>query len=94
MGKWSPQPNQVLDEAEIMTYVLNVSRCIPYFCEPTSSALGQIGMFLPMFVAATYFSKYGHWKMLKWIGHVKDKVFTIGMQLRNMKAGVLSTPIQ
>ena len=77
---WFPDAEETVTEDELMEYVMNMMRCFPFFCEPTSSSTGQIGIFLPLRTAAFYCTEHGHWPLLRWIGEVRDSVFTKGMR--------------
>nr|POF02995.1 hypothetical protein CFP56_69998 [Quercus suber] len=76
---WTPSPQQIVEERELLEYVTNLCRTIPYFCEPVCASSGQIGIFLPLRVAAVYAKEYGHWSLLKWVGAVRASVFVKGM---------------
>ncbi|KAF2480695.1 hypothetical protein BDY17DRAFT_312540 [Neohortaea acidophila] len=76
---WYPDADDVVHEDELLGYVLNLCQCIPFFVEPISCSAGHIGIFLPMRVAAFYFTAHGHWQWLKWIGAVRNNVFTKGL---------------
>lgn len=76
---WYPEPQDVVPEEELLGYVLNLCQCMPYFVEPVSCSAGHIGVFLPMRTAAFYFTDHGHWHWLKWIGAVRNSVFTKGL---------------
>ena len=82
---WYPEPHELVSADELLEYVFNLCKCIPYFCEPISSTTGQIGSFLPMRTAAIYFTSYGHWKYAKWIGAIRDSIFVKGLSPPNVK---------
>ncbi|KAK3674616.1 hypothetical protein LTR78_005338 [Recurvomyces mirabilis] len=67
-----PHANQQVSEEEILEYVFNACRCIPYFCEPASSTMGCIGMFLPLRTAAFYFVGASMVGPAEWIGNVDE----------------------
>ncbi|CAK1368063.1 unnamed protein product [Cercospora beticola] len=77
---WFPSAEEAVTQDELMEYVMNMMRCFPFFCEPTSSSTGQIGIFLPLRTAAFYCLEHGHWNLLKWLGAVRDGIFTKGMR--------------
>ncbi|USW57909.1 Putative zn(2)-C6 fungal-type DNA-binding domain-containing protein [Septoria linicola] len=77
---WFPSQEETVTEDELMGYVMDLMRCFPFFCEPTNSSTGQIGIFLPLRTAAFYCTEHGHWSLLKWVGAVRDNVFTRGMR--------------
>ncbi|KAM3414985.1 hypothetical protein BST61_g10122 [Cercospora zeina] len=77
---WFPAPEDAVTQDELMEYVMNMMRCFPFFCEPTSSSTGQIGIFLPLRTAAFYCLEHGHWPLMKWLGAVRDGIFTKGMR--------------
>jgi hypothetical protein len=83
---WYPDADETVAEEELLGYVMNMCRCFAYFCEPMSSSTGQIGIFLPMRTAAMYFTERGNWTLLKWVGAVKDNVFTKGMSPPSARA--------
>ncbi|EMC91193.1 hypothetical protein BAUCODRAFT_52563, partial [Baudoinia panamericana UAMH 10762] len=76
---WYPAEGRAVEASELLDYALNLCRCIPYFCEPESSNTGHVSIFLPMRTAAVYFTTNGHWRLAKWIGSVRVKVFTRGL---------------
>lgn len=76
---WSENACYEVPEAELQEYVLDLCRCIPFFCEPLSGSIGHIAIFLPMRVVATYFGPRGQYAWLKWIGAVKATIFTQGL---------------
>lgn len=76
---WYPSPNTIVQEDELLNYILNLCQCMPFFVEPKCSSTGSIGIFLPMRCAAMYFSQHGHWDWLRWIGNVKSSVFVRGL---------------
>ncbi|KAF2212630.1 hypothetical protein CERZMDRAFT_97127 [Cercospora zeae-maydis SCOH1-5] len=77
---WFPSSEDAVTQDELMEYVMNMMRCFPFFCEPTSSSTGQIGIFLPLRTAAFFCLEHGHWPLLKWLGAVRDGIFTKGMR--------------
>lgn len=80
LADWYPDPGDEVLEEELMGYVVSLCRTIPYFCEPESSASGSIGIFLPLRTAAIYFTAHGHWRLLKWVGSVRNNVFVKGLR--------------
>lgn len=76
---WPQRDRFAVSEDELLEYVMELCRCIPFFCEPLSGSIGHIAIFLPMRVAATYFGLRGQMMWLKWIGAVKATVFTQGL---------------
>ncbi|KAK5122473.1 hypothetical protein LTR85_004057 [Meristemomyces frigidus] len=76
---WCPEADSAVVEDELLMYVINLCRCLPFFCEPVSANTGQVGIFLPMRTAAIYFTSHGHWEYAKWIGAVRDSVFVKGL---------------
>lgn len=76
---WTPIHHLIVTEDELQEYVLDLCRCIPFFCEPLSGSIGHIAIFLPMRVIATYFGPRRQWTWLKWIGAVKANIFTQGL---------------
>jgi hypothetical protein len=76
---WYPAEEHVVPENELLSYILSLCKCIPFFVEPISSSTGNVGIFLPMKCAAMYFTQHGHWQWLKWIGNVKNSVFVKGL---------------
>ncbi|KXT18152.1 hypothetical protein AC579_7703 [Pseudocercospora musae] len=78
--QWFPPAEEIVTEDELLEYVMNMVRCFPYFTEPSSSATGSIGIFLPLRTAALYCAQHGHWALLKWLGEVRDCVFVKGMR--------------
>ena len=81
---WYPAEATVVHESELLGYILNLCKCIPFFVEPISSSTGSVGIFLPMRCATMYFSKQGHWQWLKWVGSVKNSVFVKGLAPPNV----------
>lgn len=78
-SEWQHRSLYKVTEDELTEYVLDLCRCIPFFCEPLSGSIGHIAIFLPMRVIATYFGPRGKWEWLKWIGAVKATIFTQGL---------------
>lgn len=90
---WFPAEDEVVDEDELLEYVMHMCKCWPYFCEPVSSASGSVGIFLPMRTAAFYFMQRGNWKMLRWVGLIRENVFVKGMKPPSVRpANEASTP--
>lgn len=81
---WYPSEDIVVRENELLGYVLNLCKCIPFFGEPISSSTGSVGIFLPMRCAAMYFTQHGHWQWLKWVGNVRSSVFVKGLAPPNV----------
>lgn len=77
---WFPDPAQEVHEDELLGYILNLCQSMPFFCEPESSSIGSVGIFLPMRTAAMYFTAHGHWRLLRWIGAVRDNAFVKGVR--------------
>jgi hypothetical protein len=78
--EWYPEADEAVKEEELLGYVMNMCRCFPQFCEPSSASVGQIGIFLPLRTTALYSVEHGHWALLKWVGEVRDNVFIKGMR--------------
>lgn len=76
---WYPSPEDAVSEDELLGYVLSLCQCIPTFLDPQSASAGHIGIFMPMRTAAIYFTEHGHWRLLRWVGEVKNNVFTKGL---------------
>ena len=76
---WYPNAASIVQEDELLGYILNLCQCIPFFVEPISSSTGNIGIFLPLRCAAMYFTEHGHWRWLEWIGSVRNSVFVKGL---------------
>lgn len=91
---WYPDPAEEVAECELFAYVLNLCKSIPYFCEPSCNSSGSIGIFLPLRTAAMYLTAHGHWRLLKWLGCVKNNVFVKGLRPPNAgrPAGTPSKP--
>ncbi|KXS94711.1 hypothetical protein AC578_3854 [Pseudocercospora eumusae] len=83
--QWFPPAEDIVTEDELLEYVMSMVRCFPYFTEPSSSATGSIGIFLPLRTAALYCAQHGHWALLKWLGEVRDSVFVKGMRPPSVK---------
>lgn len=81
-----------VSEEELLQHVLDLCRCMPFFCEPLTGSIGHIAIFLPMRVAATYFAPRGHWTWLKWIGAVRATVFTQGLSPPAVSRPAMTTP--
>lgn len=77
--QWAPTAHCEVAEDELQDYILDLCRCIPFFCEPLSGSIGHIAIFLPMRIAAAYFGTRRQSAWLKWIGAVKATVFTQGL---------------
>ena len=75
----SARAEQQVPEEERLIYIMDLCRCIPFFCEPASSATGVIGIFLPLRTAALYFLDRGMIAEAKWIGNVSATVFDKGL---------------
>ena len=82
---WYPDADSVVPQDEVLQYILNLCQCIPFFTEPISSTVGSVGIFLPLRIAALYFTQHGHWAWLKWIGSVRNSVFVKGLAPPNVK---------
>jgi len=82
---WYPDSTTAVSEPEILDCISNLCRCIPYFAEPVSSSGGHIAIFLPMRTAAIYFTTHGLWQQAKWVGMVKNGVFTKGLAPPDVK---------
>ncbi|KAK1074893.1 hypothetical protein LTR74_000737 [Friedmanniomyces endolithicus] len=63
---WLPTPETAVEEDELSTYITNLCRCIPFFCEPISSSTGHIGIFLPLTTAAGYFIQHARSREARW----------------------------
>ncbi len=90
---WYPTNDTVVPESELLSYIMSLCKCIPFFVEPISSSTGSIGIFLPMRCAAMYFRQHGHWEWLKWVGNVKNSVFVKGLappSVRHAQSGRVS----
>lgn len=82
---WYPPQEREVQEDELLELVLNLCKTIPFFCEPIAGSTGHIGIFLPMRTAAIYFTQRGHWKYARWIGVVRNSVFTKGLAPPNVR---------
>lgn len=78
---WLPESEQSVNETELLGYVMNLCRCIPYMVEPSNGAIGTICTFFPVHVATQYFQSRKHWQWLKWIYSVRDGIFTKGLSI-------------
>lgn len=76
---WFPEPGTAVSEEELLTYIQNLCKTIPFFTEPVCSCTGHVGIFLPMRTAAIYFMRQSRWAELKWIGTVRASIFTKGL---------------
>lgn len=76
---WYPDPEQAVSEPELFDYAVNLCKYIPFCCEPISSSTGHVGIFLPMRTAAVHFTQHGQWQYARWVGNVRNKVFTKGL---------------
>lgn len=76
---WPYREYYDVPEDELLEYVLDLCRCMPFFCEPLSGSIGHIAIFLPMRIAAMSFGPRGMIPWLKWIGTVKNTIFTQGL---------------
>ena len=76
---WYPDAGSVIQENELLCYILHMCQCFPFFVEPVSSSTGHLGIFLPLRCAALYFTAQGHWRWLKWIRNVQNSVFVKGL---------------
>jgi hypothetical protein len=76
---WYPTPSCSVPVSELESYILNLCKTIPFFCEPVSSNAGHVGIFLPLRTAALYFTSHSMWNEAKWVGAVRQSVFTKGL---------------
>ncbi|KAK3117872.1 hypothetical protein LTR53_000285 [Teratosphaeriaceae sp. CCFEE 6253] len=76
---YMPSPGQAVREEEILEYIVNMCQCIPYFCEPASSTMGCISIFLPLRTAALYFTGQGMLARARWVGNVRRSCLNKGL---------------
>ncbi|GAB7359320.1 hypothetical protein MBLNU230_g5971t1 [Neophaeotheca triangularis] len=76
-------------EEELVGYVFDLCQCMPFFCEPISSATGNVGLFLPLRTAAFWFRDHAMWRHLVWIGEVREKCFVKGLSPPRVDSGKL-----
>ncbi|KAK5107464.1 hypothetical protein LTR62_001262 [Meristemomyces frigidus] len=76
---WFPSDESAVTQEELYGYCVNLCKTIPYFCEPMSSSTGHVGTFLPMRTAAVHFTQNAQWREAKWVGAVRNSVFTKGL---------------
>ncbi|RMZ34948.1 hypothetical protein D0859_00938 [Hortaea werneckii] len=81
---WYPDPEEEVNEEELLELIFHLCKTIPFFCEPISGSTGHIGIFLPMRTAAIYFTQRGHWKFARWVGMIRSCVFTKGLAPPNV----------
>ena len=77
--RWGPCDEAFVAESELLSYVLGLCQCIPFFVEPICGSSGQVAIFMPMRTAAHYLEDQGHWKWLSWLREVRDNVFVKGL---------------
>ncbi|KAI7341220.1 hypothetical protein KC315_g254 [Hortaea werneckii] len=81
---WYPDPGEEVNEQELLELIFHLCKTFPFFCEPISGSTGHIGIFLPMRTAAMYFTQRGHWKFARWVGMIRNCVFTKGLAPPNV----------
>jgi hypothetical protein len=78
---WSPAPDQEVTEREILCYIINLCRQIPYFVEPANSAIGEMCCFFPLLISNMYFRSRGYYRWSRWIHHISPRIFRKGMSM-------------
>lgn len=78
---WTPEKKDLISETEILGYVMNLCRCIPFMVEPVNSTIGTICSFFPIHVATQYFKDHGHWQWMQWSRCVRKAVFSKGLSI-------------
>ncbi|KAF7186795.1 hypothetical protein HII31_11892 [Pseudocercospora fuligena] len=76
---WQPPADIPTIESELITLADSLCMCIPYFCEPVCSLVGQVGIFLPMGVCMPYFARTQAWEKASWLLSMRRSVFVKGM---------------
>ena len=70
----------VRDE-ELLEYIMNLCRSIPFFIDPENGSIGHICCFFPIVASAKYFNLHGQYEWLKWIHHVRSRIFNRGLSM-------------
>lgn len=78
---WSPDADQIVESRELLTYMLNLCRSVPYFVEPVNSSIGEMCCFFPLFVAEQYFKTHGHWRWTRLVHNMSENLFRKGMSM-------------
>jgi len=82
---WYPHVSTAVTEEELREYAFNLCRCFPFFCEPIASHAGHVGIFLPLRTASLHFTSRSMWREARWVGAVRNSVFTKGLSPPNVR---------
>ncbi|KAK4501013.1 hypothetical protein PRZ48_006819 [Zasmidium cellare] len=78
---WTPERDVAVSETELLGYVMNLCRCIPYMVEPSNNTIGTICSFFPIHIATQYFREHGHRQWCEWSRCVRMAVFSKGLSI-------------
>ncbi|KAF2163571.1 hypothetical protein M409DRAFT_26181 [Zasmidium cellare ATCC 36951] len=78
---WNPEKEAAVSETEVLGYVMNLCRCIPYLVEPSNCTIGCICSFFPVHIATQYFRDHGHWQWVEWARCVRNAIFSKGFSI-------------
>lgn len=84
-SSWYPCCSAVVTEEELQEYAFNLCQCFPFLCEPISSHAGHVGIFLPLRTASLHFTTRSMWREARWVGAVRNSIFTKGLSLPNVR---------
>lgn len=86
------EANQLhVEETELESYIIHLCCSIPFFIDPKNGTIGHICCFFPMVAAAKYFQEHGPVEWLRWIHHVRDRVFDKGISLPSIEGAEIPT---
>ncbi|CAK1366426.1 unnamed protein product [Cercospora beticola] len=78
---WRPDEKHAVTERELLFYVLSFCRLVPFFVETGHGATGDMSCFFLLYIAEQYFRNNKHWRWVRWIKHVSERIFTKGMSM-------------
>ncbi|PPJ53140.1 hypothetical protein CBER1_11737 [Cercospora berteroae] len=78
---WRPDEKHAVTERELLFYVLSFCRLVPFFVETGHGATGDMSCFFLLYIAEQYFRTNKHWRWVRWIKHVSERIFTKGMSM-------------
>lgn len=77
---WNPPPEKLIREEQLLELIMMTCRCLPFFVEPISSAVGQMGMFLPIRTIMIYATENAHPDLYRWVLEIRMNAFRKGMR--------------
>ena len=82
---WIPENERRINENELLGYIFNLCRCVPFFLEPENAMVGHVCCFFPLHVAAYYFRDHEYWPWLRWVREVRNSVFDKGLSMPEVR---------